>query len=170
MEDFQIEIPEIEFPEGDFCVVEMEMDYDYELEMEDDNGEGIEDEESENKRPRPKAGNPKRQMQQNRQIQYNRQGPRKVQVKVKDYLRCSVFTNAFCNFLFLGTAALMCSLKAVNSKYRRDVKRAKKFSRCALAANIFAIITTITCIIVVSVVTAIVKSQKSYSNYSCYVI
>ncbi|KAL0197478.1 hypothetical protein M9458_006018, partial [Cirrhinus mrigala] len=96
----------------------MEMDYDYELEMEDDNGEGIEDEESETKRQsRPKAGNPKRQMQQNRQIQYNRkilpnlQGPRKVQVKVKDYLRCSLFTVTFCNCMFLGMAALICSLK-----------------------------------------------------------
>ncbi len=66
---------------------------------------------------RPKAGNPKHQ---NRQIQYNppnatnRQGPRKVQVKVKDYLRCSVFTITFCNWLFLGTAALICSLKLRN--------------------------------------------------------
>lgn len=128
----EIEVPEIEVPEGDFCDVEMEMDY--ELEMEDDNVEGIEDEESETKRPsRPKAGNPKhRQMQQNRQIQYNRQmqqnhqiqynrqmpqnlqGPRKVQVKLKDYLRCSVFTITFCNCLFLGTAALICSLKVRN--------------------------------------------------------
>ncbi|RXN27187.1 hypothetical protein ROHU_005468 [Labeo rohita] len=95
----------------------MEMDCDYELEMEDDNAEDIEDEESENKRPRPKARNPKRQiqynrqMQQNRQIQHNRQGPRKVQVKVKDYLRLSVLTVTFCNCLFLGTAALIYSLK-----------------------------------------------------------
>ncbi len=135
MEDFQFEIPEfeipefeipeIEVPEGDFCDVEMEMDY--ELEMEDDDGEGIEDEESETKRPsRPKAGNPKhqiqynrqmqhkRQIQYNRQMQQNRQGPRKVQVKVKDYLRCSVFSMTFCNCLFLGTAALICSLKVRN--------------------------------------------------------
>ncbi len=123
MEDFQIEIPEfeipefeipeIEVPEGDFCDVEMEMDY--ELEMEDVNGEGIEDEESETKRPsRPKAGNPKHHIQYKRQMQQNRQGPRKVQVKVKDNLRCSVFTITFCNCLFLGTAALICSLKVRN--------------------------------------------------------
>ncbi|KAF4116013.1 hypothetical protein G5714_003502 [Onychostoma macrolepis] len=120
MEDFQIEIPEfeipeievpeIEVPEGDFC--EMEMDYD--LEMEDDNGEGIEDKDSETKRPsRPKAGNPKQQIQYNRQMQQNRQGPLKVQVKVKDYLRLSVLTVTFCNCLFLGTAALKFSLKTM---------------------------------------------------------
>ncbi|KAL0197481.1 hypothetical protein M9458_006021 [Cirrhinus mrigala] len=114
MEDFQFEILEIEIPEGDFCDVEMEMDYDYELEMEDD-AEGIKDEESENKRPRPKARNPKRQvqynrqMQQNRQIQHNCQGPRKVHVKVKDYLRLPVLTVTFSNCLFLGTAALIYS-------------------------------------------------------------
>ncbi|XP_073688550.1 uncharacterized protein [Garra rufa] len=226
MEDFQIEIPEIEIPEieipeievpeGDFCDVEMEMememDYGYDLEMEDDNGEGIEDEESETKRPScPKARNPKRQMQQNRQVQYNRQmqqnrqiqynrqmqqnrqiqynrqmqqnrqiqynrqmqqnlqGPRKVQAKVKDYLRLSVFTITFCNCLFLGMAALICSLKAINRKYRRDVKGAKKFSRCALAANICAIITTIITIIVVSVVTAIVN-QSFCDCVSHYVV
>ncbi len=117
MEDFQIEIPEFEIPEidvleGDFCDVEIEMDY--ELEMEDV-GEGVEDEESETKRPsRPKAGNPKHHIQYKRQMQQNRQGPRKVQVKVKDYLCCSVFTTTFCNCLFLGTAALICSLKVRN--------------------------------------------------------
>ncbi|RXN36977.1 dispanin subfamily A member 2b-like protein [Labeo rohita] len=92
-----------------------------------------------------------RQMQQNRQIQQNLQGPRKVQVKVKDYLRCSVFTITFCNCLFLGTAALICGLKAINRKYMRDVKGAKKFSCCALAANIFAIITTVITITLVGV-------------------
>ncbi|KAK9957378.1 hypothetical protein ABG768_019594 [Culter alburnus] len=148
MEDFQVEIPEIEVPEVEFCDVETEMDY--ELEMEDENVVDIEDGESETERQsRPKAQNPNRQIQQNRQ---KHQSPRKVQVKVNDYLRCSVMTVTLCNCLFLGTAALMCSLKAVNRKYKRDVNGAKKFSCCALAANIFAIITTIITIIVVSLV------------------
>ncbi|KAL1278287.1 hypothetical protein QQF64_024960 [Cirrhinus molitorella] len=170
MEDFQFEIPEIEVPEievpdGDFCDVEMEMqmDYDYELEMEDDNVEVIEDEESETKRQaRPKARNPKHQIQYNRQIQLNRQGPRKIQVKVKDYLRLSVFTVTFCNCLFLGTAALTYSLKAINRKCKRDVKGAKKFGHRARAANICAIITTIITIIVASVAIVIVKIGRCY--------
>lgn len=107
MEDFQVEIPEIEVPEVEFCDVETEMDY--ELEMEDENVVDIEDGESETERQsRPKAQNPNRQIQQNRQ---KHQSPRKVQVKVNDYLRCSVMTATLCNCLFLGTAALMCSLK-----------------------------------------------------------
>lgn len=110
MEDFQVEIPEIEVSEVEFCDVETDMDY--ELEMEDENVVDIEDGESETERPsRPKAQNPNRQIQQNRQ---KHQSPRKVQVKVNDYLRCSVMTATLCNSLFLGTAALMCSLKVRN--------------------------------------------------------
>ncbi|XP_059385437.1 uncharacterized protein si:dkey-204f11.3 [Carassius carassius] len=140
--------------------------------MEDDIVEVKEDEDSETKRrSRPKAANLKHQIQHNRQMQHKRQGPHRVQVKVKDYLRCSVFTITFCNCLFLGTAALTCSLKAMNRKYRRDVKGAKKFSRCALAANICAIITTIITIIVVAVVTVIVKNEPGYYySRKCYVI
>ncbi len=35
----------------------------------------------------------------------------KVKLKGKDYMCCSVFNIMFCNCLFLGFAALICSLK-----------------------------------------------------------
>lgn len=101
MEDFQFEIPEIEIPEVEFCDVETEMDC--ELEMEEENGVDIEDGEFKTEKPSSPNRKPKRQNH-----------PRRVQVKVNDYMCCSVMTVTFCNCLFLGTAALKCSLQVRN--------------------------------------------------------
>ncbi|XP_051570922.1 dispanin subfamily A member 2b [Myxocyprinus asiaticus] len=141
MEDFQVEIPEIEFPE-----MELEMEEGADMEVGDENIEDIEVGEFESQKPsRPKVRNP------NRRAPQKSEGPRIVQVKVKDYLRCSVLTLTFCNVMFLGTAALICSLQALKRKFKRDVKGARKFSCCALFANIAAVILTIITVIIVIV-------------------
>ncbi|KAI7803618.1 interferon-induced transmembrane protein 2-like [Triplophysa rosa] len=62
--------------------------------------------------------------------------------KGKDHMCCSVFNIMFCNCLFLGLAALICSLKARNKMNEGDMVGAQKCSRCACWTNTVAVILT----------------------------
>ncbi|KAL6476025.1 hypothetical protein MHYP_G00145240 [Metynnis hypsauchen] len=85
---------------------------------------------------------------------HSRQGLRKrrVHVKVKDYMCFSIISNMFFNVLLLGLLALKCSLRARQRCYRGDVKGAKRFAKCALIANIVALILTIIFIVLLSII------------------
>lgn len=107
MEGFEFEIPDIEIPDieiPDIEIGEMEMAEieipDVEFETED--------------RALRKIRNANRRVPQ--------QGKGYRLVKVKDYIRCSVCTVTFCNFMFLGTSALICSLKVKKSNLRNYIK------------------------------------------------
>ncbi|XP_051987555.1 dispanin subfamily A member 2b isoform X2 [Xyrauchen texanus] len=150
MEDFQVDIPEMEFPEMEF-----EMEEGVDEEVGDENIEDIEVEECESQKPKK------------RRAPHKSEGLRKVQVKVKDYLCCSVLTLTFCNIMFLGSAALMCSLQALKRKFKRDVKGARKFSCCACFANIAAVILTIIMVIVIVIVLAEGSIACNYFRLIC---
>ncbi|NP_001076517.1 uncharacterized protein LOC100034401 [Danio rerio] len=163
--DFQIEAPEIEIPEIEVPDVEFCEEMDVDCEMEADNAEGneggIEVEFEIKKRPCQTPRNP------NQKIQHKSQSPRKV--NVKDYLCFSVLSITLFNSLFLGTAAMCFSLKALNRKLKRDVKGAKKFSCLALAANICAVLATISTIIGVAVAISLTH-YGHHKRGQCYVI
>ncbi|XP_050958446.1 uncharacterized protein LOC127159719 isoform X2 [Labeo rohita] len=55
---------------------------------------------------------------------------------------CSVFNIMFCNCLFLGFAALICSLKARSKMNEGDIVKAQKYSRRACRTNTVAVIVT----------------------------
>ncbi|KAL7849765.1 hypothetical protein SRHO_G00191140 [Serrasalmus rhombeus] len=83
-----------------------------------------------------------------------RQGPqkRRVRVRVKDYMCFSIISNMFFNILLLGLLALKCSLRARHRCYRGDIKGAKRFAKCALIANLVALILTIVFIVLLSII------------------
>ncbi|XP_057203226.1 uncharacterized protein si:dkey-204f11.3 [Triplophysa rosa] len=143
MEGFVVEIPDIEIQEFEIPGMEMA-----EMEMAEIEILDVEFETEDRARRTNKNAN-RRVLQQGK--------ARLVKVKVNDYIRCSVYTVTFCNFMFLGTSALICSLKAINRKIRRDVAGARRFGCCALTANIFAIIGTIICIIIFAVFLGIIR-------------
>ncbi|KAL1278279.1 hypothetical protein QQF64_024952 [Cirrhinus molitorella] len=66
----------------------------------------------------------------------------RVKLKGKDYMCCSVFNIMFCNCLFLGCAALICSLKARSKMDEGDMVKAQKYSRRACRTNTMAVIVT----------------------------
>ncbi|KAL1278276.1 hypothetical protein QQF64_024949 [Cirrhinus molitorella] len=66
----------------------------------------------------------------------------RVKLKGKDYMCCSVFNIMFCNCLFLGFAALICSLKARSKMNDGDMVKAQKYSRRACRTNTMAVIVT----------------------------
>ncbi|KAL1278278.1 hypothetical protein QQF64_024951 [Cirrhinus molitorella] len=65
-----------------------------------------------------------------------------LKLKGKDYMCCSVFNIMFCNCLFLGFAALICSLKARSKMNDGDMVKAQKYSQCACRTNTMAVIVT----------------------------
>nr|XP_055049660.1 interferon-induced transmembrane protein 3-like [Misgurnus anguillicaudatus] len=67
----------------------------------------------------------------------------RYRVTGKDYMCCSVFNIMFCNCLFLGCAALICSLKARNKMDEGDKVGAQKYSRYACRTNTAAVLVTI---------------------------
>ncbi|XP_056608229.1 uncharacterized protein si:dkey-204f11.3 [Triplophysa dalaica] len=147
MEGFEFEIPNIEIPDIEIPDIEIP-----DIEIPDIEIGEMETAEIEN--PDMEFETEDRARRTNRNA--NRRVPQQVKgyrlVKVKDYIRCSVCTVTFCNFMFLGTSALICSLKAIHFKIRRDVSGGRIFGCCALTANIVAIIGTIICIIVFAVI------------------
>nr|XP_055049477.1 uncharacterized protein si:dkey-204f11.3 [Misgurnus anguillicaudatus] len=152
MEGFEIGIPEIEIPEIEIPDIEMTDMGMTEIEM------------TEYEIPDIEMSEIEMPENQKRRAAQQKRGHRVVQVKVKDFIRLSVITVTFCNFMLLGTAALTCSLKAIGRKIRRDVAGAKKFACCALTANIFAIIGTIICIIVIALVLAVNRCSYNCSD------
>lgn len=94
-----IEIPDVDIPDADISDFEIpEVDI-LEIEMPE-----IPEMEFDSKARRTNRN-------ANRRVPQQHKGNRVVKVQVNDYIRCSVCTVTFCNFMFLGTSALVCSLK-----------------------------------------------------------
>ncbi|KAG9263916.1 hypothetical protein AMEX_G22082 [Astyanax mexicanus] len=123
-----------DFDMGGMEMGDVEMDVDVEVDGVDEVYD-VEEAEDEEETERPKFKRPKnaRQVPQKRKI---------IPVKVKDYVCCSMLTMTFCNVLFLGTAAMKCSLRARQQGYRRNIAAAKRWGRYALVSSIVAVILT----------------------------
>ncbi|XP_055754275.1 uncharacterized protein si:dkey-204f11.3 [Salvelinus fontinalis] len=100
-----------------FGEADIEMDHYGDIEEEG------EEEEEEEKGDHGRSGRPRRPRQPQQQ-----QALGHIGVQIKDYFCCSVFNTMFCNCLFLGLLALLCSYQVRKRMAKRDLKGAVQWS------------------------------------------